>query len=338
MRTHVLARWREMPLGKIDHSAVQAWVTELGKRLAPATVIECHRLLSGVMRSAVRDRIIGVDPCEGVRLPKRRRQDGDDRIITRQEFAALLGHVPDRYRAVVALAAGAGLRWGECAGLRWDALDLHTGIVRVLRVAVEVNGHVTIKPYPKSRAGRREVPLPRFVVDLLTAHRDAYPAGALGEVFTTSRGGPLSRHTFRARVWRPSLVRAGLLGSILQVKPDEFLGVWPNKEGIEQSRRFPTKAEAVLHVAKYAGEGLRFHDLRHCYATWLVSDGVPVNDVAGLVGHEQISTTLNRYTHASGDRNSRARAVFADFSLTPEQKSPAQAVPSGPDDARPKAR
>jgi integrase len=36
------------------------------------------------------------------------------------------------------------------------------------------------------------------------------------------------------------------------------------------------------------------------YATWLVSDGVPINVVSRLMGHEQISTTLNRYTHATG--------------------------------------
>ncbi|MEU8251730.1 hypothetical protein [Nonomuraea sp. NPDC048916] len=155
MRNHVQPRRQDVPLGKVDHSAVQAWVTDLGKRLSSATVIECHRLLSGVMRSAVRDRLIGANPCEGVRLPRRRRQDADDRIITREEFAMLLRHVPDRYRAVVALAAGAGLRWGGCAGLRWDAIDLDAGTVRVLRVAVEINGHITIKPYPKSKAGRR---------------------------------------------------------------------------------------------------------------------------------------------------------------------------------------
>jgi integrase len=40
----------------------------------------------------------------------------------------------------------------------------------------------------------------------------------------------------------------------------------------------------------------KFHDLRHCYATWLVSDGVPVNVVQAVMGHEQASTTLNRYT------------------------------------------
>jgi integrase len=69
---------------------------------------------------------------------------------------------------------------------------------------------------------------------------------------------------------------------------------------------------------------LRFHDLRHSYATWLVSDGVPINVVSRLMGHEQISTTLNRYTHDARDyADLRVRAVFdalaADDLLTPEE-------------------
>ncbi|MEV4413829.1 tyrosine-type recombinase/integrase [Catellatospora sp. NPDC049609] len=40
-------------------------------------------------------------------------------------------------------------------------------------------------------------------------------------------------------------------------------------------------------VARHAAGGLRFHDLRHSYATWLISSGVPVNDVQRVMGHEQ---------------------------------------------------
>jgi len=60
---------------------------------------------------------------------------------------------------------------------------------------------------------------------------------------------------------------------------------------------------------------LRFHDLRHSYATWLVSDGVPINDVAKVMGHEQTSTTLNWYTHSTRDRDRRILATFDAFSL-----------------------
>lgn len=213
MRNHVLAQWQDVPLAKIDHSAVQAWVTDLGMRLAPASVAQVHRLMSGVMRSAMRDRLIGHNPCEGVRLPRNRKRDDADQFLGREEFAQLLPEIPDRYRALVALSAGTGLRWGECLGLRWEAVDLDEGVRQVLRVATEVNGFVLIKPYPKSKAGRREVPLPSFVVKALRAHRDTYPTRAGDEIFANEAGGPLRRSMFRSRVWRP---RSGARGTARQ--------------------------------------------------------------------------------------------------------------------------
>jgi integrase len=318
MRNHVVPRWGSTPLAKIDHLAVQQWVTELGAQLSPATVTECFRLTSAVMRTAVRDRLIGHNPCEGVRLTRRRRTDTDDRVISRHELVIqLLPAVPARYRALVALAGGTGLRWGECAGLRWDAVDLAAGVVRVVRVAVEVSGHVSDKPYPKSRAGRRVVPLPPFVAELLAAHRRIYADGRSGLVFTSRTGEALRRGTFRARIWRPSLVRAGLLGKVVEVGKDKFMVRWQDRAGREQSKEFTTCTAAIAHIVKHAHGGLRFHDLRHSYATWLVSAGVPINDVSAVMGHEQTSTTLDRYTHPSQDRDRRVRSVFADFLLTP---------------------
>ncbi|MEV4119479.1 tyrosine-type recombinase/integrase [Micromonospora sp. NPDC049645] len=87
-----------------------------------------------------------------------------------------------------------------------------------------------------------------------------------------------ARVTLRARIWKPSLQRAGL----------------------------PL--------------ALRFHDLRHSYATWLVSDGVPINDVAKVMGHEQTSTTLDRYTHSTRDRDRRVLASFAAFLLPQDER------------------
>ncbi|WP_207918720.1 tyrosine-type recombinase/integrase [Saccharopolyspora karakumensis] len=57
-------------------------------------------------------------------------------------------------------------------------------------------------------------------------------------------------------------------------------------------------------MARLASGGLKFHDLRHFYATWLVDDGVPVNKVQRVLGHERSSTTLDLYTRRTdgGDR------------------------------------
>ncbi|WP_371821580.1 tyrosine-type recombinase/integrase [Catellatospora sp. IY07-71] len=123
---------------------------------------------------------------------------------------------------------------------------------------------------------------------------------------------------FRSRVWRPALAEAGLLGSIEEIGPGKLRASWVDAAGIERSTDTGTRAEAVALVATNAAGGLRFHDLRHSYATWLISSGVPVNDVQRVMGHEQASTRLNRYTHHSGEHDGRVRDAFADFSLTIE--------------------
>jgi integrase len=190
-------------------------------------------------------------------------------------------------------------------------------VVQVVRVAVEVAGTVTAKPFPKSKAGRRTVPLPPFVVELLEKHKANYAPGPLGEVFTNQAGRPMRRTLFRSRIWRPALARAGLLGRIELLGTLKWRALWPDEDGMEWSTEFATEREAIHHIAKRAHGGLRFHDLRHSYATWLISSGVPVNDVQQVMGHEQASTTLNRYTQASNDSERRVRGALADFSLTP---------------------
>ncbi|MEU1686476.1 tyrosine-type recombinase/integrase [Micromonospora sp. NPDC005707] len=86
----------------------------------------------------------------------------------------------------------------------------------------------------------------------------------------------------------------------------------PIRRGTFRSRVWkPSPQRAGLPVA------LLFHDLRHSYATWLVSDGVPINDVAKVMGHEQTSTTSNRYTHSPAERDRRVSKSFAAFSPPP---------------------
>lgn len=276
LRVHLLPRWGAWPITKIDHAGVQQWVVELGRDLAPATVRECYRVLSLVLGSAVQARLLGHNPCAGVRLPPRRRQDEPVTLTRAKLSGKLLPEIPDRYRALVATAAYTGLRWGECAGLHWSAVDLASRRLRVVRVLVEVGGQITPKPYPKSKAGRRTVPVPVPLVELLDAHRAAFPSPEL--VFTNSAGGPVGRTSFRTRIWKPAVRRAGL------------------------------------------PERLRFHDLRHSYATWLVSDGLPPNIVQRIMGHEDVTTTLGIYTDVPEDYVDRVDGVFVDSPLTDEDE------------------
>jgi integrase len=95
-------------------------------------------------------------------------------------------------------------------------VDLDGGRLRVVQVAVETASTVTIKPSPKTRAGVRTVPLPAFLVDALRLHRESSDTDS-DLVFPTRTGSPLRRSNFRRQVWRPALVRAGLLGKLEQL-------------------------------------------------------------------------------------------------------------------------
>jgi integrase len=322
LRTHVLPQWSDWPIARIDHMAVQEWVTALVRRRARGTVVRCHSTLSMILKTAVRARLIAVNPAEGVRIPKPHNTRANPTTINPVDFfGKLLPAVPLRYRAMVCLAAMAGLRWGECAGLTWAAVDLDRRRLKVAQVAVETPSTVTLRPFPKSRAGQRVVPLPPALTESLTIHRNRLVTEPGGNdlVFPARGGGPLRRNNFRRRVWLPSLVRAGLLGHIAETD-EGFRASWPTKTST-QTAMCRSHQEAIVLVANSSNGGLRFHDLRHSYATWLVTNGVPVNVVRKVMGHEQTSTTLDIYTHAPDDFEQHVMKAFegpAVFLLYPE--------------------
>ncbi len=210
---------------------------------------------------------------------------------------------------------------------------------------METPAGVTIRPYPKTRAGVRTVPMPAFLVDALRSHQERRDADADPEptalVFGDRMSGPLRRSNFRRRVWLPALVRAGLLGNVTEMGAYKYQARWRDQDGVGWSAEFTTEREAVKKVTQNAHGGLRFHDyadldLRHSYATWLVSDGVPINAVQKVMGHQQASTTLNRYTHAPDDYAARVLAAFegpADFLLTPDHEDEAGSDEDDDEDA-----
>src|SRR3954451_3381511 len=124
--------------------------------------------------------------------------------------------------------------------------------------------------------------------------------------------------------------RAGLLGTVRHSGPGTWSASWPTSDGSTSTEHCDSERAAVALVARSAHGGLRFHDLRHSYATWLVSDGVPINDVQRVMGHEQASTTLNMYTHAASeqDRYARVLGAFAAFSLPIGARNPESPAPS----------
>jgi integrase len=195
------------PLSAIKPSHIQAWVKALSERLSPRSVILAHGVVAGVFKAAVRDRLIASNPCDGTRLPRVPRQQIEP-LPTSLVFA-LAGAVPERYQALVILAAGTGVRQGEAFGLTVDRLDFLRRSLRVDQQLICVPGRAPFLAPPKTTASVRTIPLPQVVVDALAAHIAAYPPGDGGLVFTTAAGKPIRRGSF-GDIWRAAVKAAGV--------------------------------------------------------------------------------------------------------------------------------
>ena len=207
---------------------------------------------------------------------------------------------------MVATAAGAGLRWGEVVGLRADAIDLERARLSVIRTVTEVAGHTSFKPFPKSAAGRRTVPLPAWLVPIIREHRARWPTASDGPVFANEVGCAAAAHPVPL-AHLAALARAGRATGRGRVGGRRVGGAVDRRGGRDAHRAPPVGPQAVQHVARHQAGGLRFHDLRHSYATWLVDDGVPPNMVQRVMGHERSSTTLDLYTRRTDNSEPHPR-------------------------------
>jgi integrase len=208
LRRHVYPSLGDKRLGSVLPSDIQSLVKQLSLDLAPATVGVVHRILAGIFKAAVRDRRIVASPCEGTRLPKVHRQRIEP--MTFEAVEALTAAMPERYRALVTLAAGTGLRQGEIFGLTVDRIDFLRRQLTVDRQLVTMPDRAPYLAPPKTQASVRVVPLPQVVVDAVAAHLATWPTDQF--VFNTELGDPIRRTAFSERIWRPALKRAGLSG------------------------------------------------------------------------------------------------------------------------------
>ena len=108
LRNHMLPTFGDRALASIRPSEVQAWVRGRTEVLAPATVETVFRTFSAILSDAVRDRLIVHNPAKNIRLPRKAKSA----IVppTVDQVEAVIAEMPDRYQALVTLAAGTGLR------------------------------------------------------------------------------------------------------------------------------------------------------------------------------------------------------------------------------------
>ncbi len=267
-----------MPVTAINRTmvakVVNAWQAQ---GLSGKSIANAHGLLSGILKTGVQAKLITANPCAGIRLP---RHDDHTRrdltILTPEQYDHLLSHVRPDYRIVVDFLAATGVRWGEMVALDVADIDLARGVVSIVKaVKRDDRAGVYIGP-TKTPRSRRTVTLPAYLLEDLTPrlHR---PATA--PLFTTATGARLMHTNFHSRIWAPALAAAS------------------DQDGHTGSGRCLGEPLTVVP---------RIQDLRHCHASWLLAEGVQMIVVQRRLGHESITTTIDRYSHLMPDQQAGA--------------------------------
>ncbi|HEX4206074.1 MAG TPA: site-specific integrase [Ktedonobacteraceae bacterium] len=152
------------------------------------------------------------------------------------------------------------MRIGEILGLRWSDIDLAKGTLRVPRTLNYLPKYHFVETKGKTKASKRNMLLPRFLIVLLKKH------------------------------------------AALQLKKKENVGAqWVDRDLVFSNKMGDYVLPNTLRRQFYrllSNIGLprmHFHDLRHSAATILISMGVPVNVVQELLGHSDVSITLDIY-------------------------------------------
>jgi integrase len=282
VRKHLLPYFGSRPLAAIKPGQISEWDRSMVGKLSASTrsVIFAH--LRSILSAAVDDERIVRNPCSARSVKQPRPVE---RLVvpwTLDQVISVRAGVLERYRAMVDVGGGGGLRQGEVFGLAEDDLDLDGGWLHVVRQVKRVRSRLVFGLPKNDRA--RSVPLPASVGLRLRAHMKEWPPTSVTLpwedpfsdklvtvrlVFATARGGAVNRSNFDRQVWGRAVVGAG-------IEPGRANGM---------------------------------HALRHFYASTLLDAGESIKALSTYLGHADAGFTLRVYTHlmpASEERTRRA--------------------------------
>jgi integrase len=293
LRLHALPYLGARPIGSFQPEHIREWTRHLEGAVASAAY---RRLIfdavSSVFNAAVDDRLLASNPCRARSVKAPRPVPSRVHPWTADQVFTVRAGLPARYRAVVDVGAGCGLRQGEIFGLAVDNIgDL--GWLYVRQQVKKVRGTLVFAP-PK-RGKVRDVPLDPEVSSALSEHMKRFPPveatlpwlTPTGPkvtrrlVFTSGVGTALWSNAFNDQAWKPALASAGIIPTP------------------EKGQRYAAAREHGMHA------------LRHFYASVLLDAGENIKALSLYLGHSDPGFTLRVYTHLMPSSETRTRKAIS---------------------------
>jgi len=271
VRLHIIPYIGKVQLQKLAPQQLKKlYADKLKEGLSAITVTATHNLLHRALDDAVKWDLLARNVCDRVSPPRKEHREITPLTVEQihQLLEAARGHPQE---ALFVLALHTGLRRGELLGLKWQDISFTDGTLQVRRILnrvptkmVKEVGQRYIETEPKTKKSRRNIFLTETAIGALKQHKSRQlearlKAGAAWENHDYVFCTPLGRH------------------------------LTPGHDALVQLKKLLVKAGLPA---------IRFHDLRHSSASLLLSLGVHPKIVQEILGHTQISMTMDIYSHA----------------------------------------
>ncbi len=267
VRLHIVPVLGRYQLQKLSAQHLRSLYTKkLDEGLSATTVTHFHNILHKALKDATRWGLVARNVCDLVSPPRRERFEIQP--LTLEQVQRLLEAARGHYmEALFNLALATGMRRGELMGLKWQDIDFTTGMLQLRRILSRVPSKLPGKGYveaePKTQSSRRSIVVAPFALEALKQHHVRQLEAKL------KAGSAWQDHDY---------VFCTSIGTHLN----------PTRDILDQLK---------LLLKKAGLPDIRFHDLRHSAATLLLGAGVHPKVVQEILGHSQISMTLDVYSH-----------------------------------------
>jgi integrase len=265
VRRHVLPEIGPVRLAHLSPQHLETlYADRLAAGMSPTTVGHLHRVIHRALSSAERLQLVPRNVAKLVDPP--RPEPHEIRPLSPDQARHLLEVANGTpFEALFVLALATGMREGEILALKWSDIDLQRRRATVRGTLQRRDGVGLVVAETKTASSRRQVALSNTATAALRRHR------------------------------RNDVERSLRLG--IALSEDDF--VFTSKSGgpIDPQN---LRARVFQPLLKRAGlPAIRFHDLRHTAATLLLGKGVHAKIVSEMLGHSNISITLNLYSHVT---------------------------------------
>jgi len=306
--TFVWPTFGKLKISKVKKSDVKRFYNQLAdeRNLKVATIDNIHKVLHQVLTIAVDDNYLRNNPADGA-LRELRMAHGMDsekkKALTSSQQELFLNYLRNHpiyqhWYPIFAVMVGTGLRVGEVTGLRWQDVDFENGYIDVNHTLVYYShrredskkGCYFNINTPKTKAGKRKVPMLDFVKEAFLMEKQFQEKqgvkcnvvidGYTDFVFVNRFGKTQNQGTLNDAIKR-----------IVRDCNDEIL--LRNE-----------KPEVLLPP-------FSCHILRHTFTTRMCEAGINVKVMQDVLGHKDVSTTLNIYANMTEEFKKQEFAGFS---------------------------